>query len=70
MILASTNNNELCAICGEPPASPHDAYLQLLARININSCLRGAVDRELGGKYIENKSQFSIVNMFAEKLIV
>ena len=29
-----------------------------------------AVDRELGGKYIEKKSEFSIFDIFAEKLIL
>ncbi len=37
---------------------------------HINSRLKGAVDRELGGKYIyKNKSQFSFFDIFAEKLI-
>ena len=33
---------------------------------NINSRLKGAVDRELGGEYIE-KNEFSIFYIFAEK---
>ena len=37
---------------------------------NINSRLKGAVDRELGGKYIENKSEFLFFYIFAEKLIL
>ena len=37
---------------------------------NINSRLKGAVDRELGGKYIDEKSQLSMFDIFAEKLIL
>ncbi len=37
--------------------------------LHINSRLKGAVDRELGGKFIRICSQFSIFDMVAEKLI-
>ncbi len=37
---------------------------------NINSRLKGAVDQELGGNFIETKSEFSMFDIFAEKLIL
>ncbi len=36
----------------------------------LNIAAAGAVDRELGGDFIEKKSEFSIFDMFAEKLIL
>ncbi len=34
---------------------------------NINSRLKGAVDRELGGKYTEKKTYFLIFDIFAKQ---
>ncbi len=40
----------------------------LLLKMNINSRLKGAVDRELGGEFIEKKYKFSIFDGVAEQL--
>ncbi len=41
-----------------------------LARAEDSGRLKGAVDRDLGGDFIEKKSEFSIFDIFAENIIL